>query len=220
MHAEAPDRGSGKPFRRMGLVLAAVAGTLAAPFLRRVLRGGTPGPATPGAAPPDHGPHSRPAECPGRRRFLARISMAAGGLVAAMVGVPFAGFVFRPGRVAPRVWRDVGRLSDFVVGETVKVNYLDPAPLPWAGFAAETAAWVRRDGEDRFVAFTIYCTHTGCPVRWDQGAQLFLCPCHGGSFYRDGAVASGPPPTPLVQYPVRVRDGTVEIQTQPIPGRL
>ena len=146
--------------------------------------------------------------------------MTAGALVAAMVGVPFAGFVFRPGRAAGPVWRDVGRLDDFALGKTVKVDYLDAAPLPWAGFAAETAAWLRRDGADRFVAFTIYCTHTGCPVRWDEGAQLFLCPCHGGSFYRNGAVASGPPPTPLVQYPVRVRDGVVEIQTLPIPGRL
>lgn len=161
-----------------------------------------------------------PAPCPGRRRFLARLALAAGSLAAALVGVPFLGFVFRPGRAAGPVWRDVGRLEDFALGATVRVNYLDPAPLPWAGFAAQTAAWLRRDGEADFVAFTVYCTHTGCPVRWDEGAQLFLCPCHGGSFYRDGGVASGPPPTPLVRYPVRVRDGLVEIQTVPIPGRL
>lgn len=161
-----------------------------------------------------------PAPCPARRRFLARIALAAGSLAAAMVGVPFLGFVFRPGRAPGPVWRHVGRLEDFARGATVRVNYLDPAPLPWAGFAAQTAAWLRRDGDEDFVAFTVYCTHTGCPVRWDEGAQLFLCPCHGGSFYRDGGVASGPPPTPLVRYPVRVRDGLVEIQTVPIPGRL
>lgn len=223
MHAEAPERGKGKSFRTVALALAGIAGTLAgAPLMRRVLSARFRAPAAPPL--PRTGPADAAAgaaaECPGRRRFLARVSMAAGGLAAAMVGVPFVGFVFRPGRAAGPVWRDVGRLDDFVLGQTVKVDYLDAAPLPWAGFAAETAAWLRRDGTDDLVAFTIYCTHTGCPVRWDEGAQLFLCPCHGGSFYRDGAVASGPPPSPLVRYPVRVRDGVVEIQTVPIPGRL
>lgn len=222
MHAEAPERKSGKPFRNVAFALAGLVGTLAgAPLLRRLLNTRSPLPAAPRSRPvPDRPAVAAPPECPGRRRFLARVSMAAGAVAATMVGVPFVGFVFRPGRGAGPVWRDVGRLDDFALGKTVKVDYLDAAPLPWAGFAAETAAWLRRDGADHFVAFTIYCTHTGCPVRWDEGAQLFLCPCHGGSFYRDGAVASGPPPSPLVRYPVRVRDGVVEIQTVPIPGRL
>ena len=44
-----------------------------------------------------------------------------------------------------------------------------------------------------------------------------MCPCHGGVFYKDGRVASGPPPQPLATYPVRVRDGRVEILTSPLP---
>jgi menaquinol-cytochrome c reductase iron-sulfur subunit len=48
-------------------------------------------------------------------------------------------------------------------------------------------------------------------------AQLFLCPCHGGVYYADGTVSSGPPPKRLPTYPVRVRAGQVEIQTSPIP---
>jgi menaquinol-cytochrome c reductase iron-sulfur subunit len=43
-----------------------------------------------------------------------------------------------------------------------------------------------------------------------------MCPCHGGVYYEDGTVAVGPPPAPLARYPVRVRDGEVEIQTRPI----
>jgi menaquinol-cytochrome c reductase iron-sulfur subunit len=44
-----------------------------------------------------------------------------------------------------------------------------------------------------------------------------MCPCHGGVFYKDGAVASGPPQKPLSEYPVRVENGQVEIRTSPVP---
>jgi menaquinol-cytochrome c reductase iron-sulfur subunit len=82
---------------------------------------------------------------------------------------------------------------------------------------ARTAAWLRRDDETGFTAFAVNCTHLGCPVRWIQGAELFLCPCHGGVFTRNGTVAAGPPPRPLTRYPVRIRNGQVEIQTTPTP---
>jgi menaquinol-cytochrome c reductase iron-sulfur subunit len=36
-------------------------------------------------------------------------------------------------------------------------------------------------------------------------------------YYQDGAVAAGPPPSPLPRYPVRVQNGEVQIQTAPIP---
>jgi menaquinol-cytochrome c reductase iron-sulfur subunit len=44
-----------------------------------------------------------------------------------------------------------------------------------------------------------------------------MCPCHGGVFYEDGAVAAGPPRERLHQYEVRVREGRVEIKTGPVP---
>jgi menaquinol-cytochrome c reductase iron-sulfur subunit len=97
------------------------------------------------------------------------------------------------------------------------VAYVDPEPLPWAGFAARSTAWVRRDGPDAFVAFSPYCTHVGCPVTWAAGAELFMCPCHGGTFHRDGSVAAGPPPRPLDRLAVRVRDGQVEVYTRGLP---
>jgi menaquinol-cytochrome c reductase iron-sulfur subunit len=113
----------------------------------------------------------------------------------------------------------VGLVGSFTIGETVNVVFEDASPLPWAGVTARTAAWLRRDGERQFTAFTVHCTHLGCPVRWVADAQLFLCPCHGGVYYSDGTVSAGPPPRTLPQYPVRVNTttGQVEIQTSPIP---
>ena len=154
----------------------------------------------------------------GRRKFLHRLSITLGGVATALVGIPFVGFIFFSRRVAPETtWRAIGSLDDFPIGETRKATFIDPTPLPWAGFSARTAAWVRREATDEFVAYSAYCTHVGCPVRWLADAELFLCPCHGGSCYPDGAVAGGPPRQALDQYAVRVRDGQVEILAAPQP---
>lgn len=155
---------------------------------------------------------------PERRVFLARLSMVLAAIGALIVAIPVVGFILGPlFEKFPRVWRRVGALNDFKVGETVKVDFLDPSPLAWAGVTAKTAAWLRRTGEGSFVAFTLHCTHLGCPVRWIATADLFLCPCHGGVFYADGSVAAGPPPRPLPRVPVRVRDGQVEILASAVP---
>ncbi len=153
-----------------------------------------------------------------RRRFLVRLSVALGAVAAALVAIPSAVFLLGV-RKTPKLWRSVGRIDGFRTGETVAVSFLDPSPLPWAGVTARTAAWLRRNSEDEFIAFSVNCTHLGCPVRWLPSAGLFMCPCHGGVFYEDGRVASGPPPRPLVRYPGRVRDGAVEILTSPLPIR-
>ncbi len=149
----------------------------------------------------------------GRRRFFHWLSLSVAGLLATLVAIPWVGFVLSPVlRVAAPTWRLVGPVEDFPLDETVKVTYFDSEPHPWAGFAAETAAWLRRESEEEFVAFATYCSHVGCPIRWEEGPRLFMCPCHGGAFYADGSVAAGPPPRPLDRYPVRIRDGNVEIQ--------
>jgi menaquinol-cytochrome c reductase iron-sulfur subunit len=151
---------------------------------------------------------------PDRRRFLSRMSLGMAAVAAALAGVPFIGFLFSPVvRRQREAWRSVGGLDEFPQGHTRMVTYLDPEPLPWAGFAGYSAAWVRRDAEEALTAFSMYCTHTGCPVTWSAGAQMFLCPCHGGSFHPDGRVAGGPPPSPLERLPIRVHDGQVEIRT-------
>jgi menaquinol-cytochrome c reductase iron-sulfur subunit len=155
---------------------------------------------------------------PERRAFFSKISIALSALAASAVGIPVIGFIIGPLlQTATEAWRPVGKVDDFETGATVKVSFLDPSPLAWAGVTARTAAWLRRVGEDNFVAFALNCTHLGCPVRWLDGAKLFMCPCHGGVYYADGDVAAGPPPHALFKYPVRVRNGQVEILTSAVP---
>ena len=47
--------------------------------------------------------------------------------------------------------------------------------------------------------------------------ETALLSWQSGVYYADGTVSAGPPPKALPQYPVRVNNGQVEIQTSPIP---
>lgn len=153
-----------------------------------------------------------------RRGFLVKVSIGLAALSAAAAGIPVLSAVLAPLlKKTPEVWRNIGDLEDFEIGKTKLVEFENADPEAWAGVTAETAAWLRRDSTEKFTAFSANCTHLGCPVRWVQDAQLFMCPCHGGVYYKDGSVAAGPPPKSLVKYPVRIAKGKVQIQTSPVP---
>lgn len=153
-----------------------------------------------------------------RRRFFEKICIALGAVCSAILGLPLVGFVIAPlFRKVPNDWISVGKVQDFVVGKTVTVAFNDPSPLPWAGITAKGSAWLRRASETEFIAFSVNCTHLGCPVRWLPDAELFMCPCHGGVYYKDGTVAAGPPPRPLTRFEVRVENDEVKIKAAAIP---
>jgi menaquinol-cytochrome c reductase iron-sulfur subunit len=148
-----------------------------------------------------------------REEFLKLLGFGLSGVIALVATIPGVAFILNYLFVpkAPK-WINVGPIKNFKEGETVQVGFHDPYILPWDGVSAHRSAWVRRLSEDTFTAFAINCTHLGCPVRWKQSAELFMCPCHGGVYYKDGEVAGGPPPRPLHRYPVRLIQGDVQIQ--------
>ena len=153
-----------------------------------------------------------------RRRFLSWLGISLGSISAIFVGLPIIGFVLTPFvKKHKQYWRTVGSIDQFEIGSTTEVRFANAQSTTWADGFAETAAWLQRRSEDEFVAFSINCAHLGCPVRWVPESELFMCPCHGGVYYKDGTVAAGPPPEPLAKYPVRTRNGKVQIQTTLVP---
>lgn len=75
-------------------------------------------------------------------------------------------------------------------------------------FGNQPAILIRTpDGDLR--AFTAVCTHLGCTVRYDPDSKVIWCPCHNGMFDLHGRNIAGPPPLPLTEYQVNVRDGKV-----------
>jgi len=168
---------------------------------------------------PEH-PPCKPAtpEEISRRRFFELLCVGLGAVCGVILGVPLVGFILAPLlRKTPQTWVSLGKVDEFQVGKTVNVTFIDPSPLPWAGITSKSAAWLRRNSETEFMAFSVNCTHLGCPVRWLADAELFMCPCHGGAYYKDGTVAAGPPPRPLYRYEIRVENGEVRLKTAAIP---
>ena len=156
-----------------------------------------------------------------RRGFLAKLGILFNGLVATALAVPIVQFLLSSvtrGRAdAYLSWVTLGPVTGFPEGETRLATFRNPLVMPADGKTVDTACWVRRVGGDRFQVFAVNCAHLGCPVRWFQQSGLFMCPCHGGAYYRDGSRASGPPERGLFEYPYKVENGLVIIQAGELP---
>lgn len=155
----------------------------------------------------------------GRDIFLSGIVVGFGAIAGIVLGIPLVGYLLTP-LLKPEieVWRNVGSPGHFPLGDTVLVKYRDPNGLSWAGSTTKAGAYVRRESHSQFIAFSMYCTHLGCPLHWlKPPAELFLCPCHGSAFYKDGTVAAGPAELPMVHLPIRVHRGQVQLKTSHIP---
>jgi menaquinol-cytochrome c reductase iron-sulfur subunit len=154
----------------------------------------------------------------GRRSFLNKLI---GGIVALTGGfltMPLLVNLFDPlVDKREKVWRKVGKLPDFPIGKTTKVTFRNASYYDWSSKISESAAYIRREEAEKLIAFSVNCSHLGCPVRWEERPEMFFCPCHGGAFYKDGSRAAGPPNRGLYTYPVRIKNGSVELETEAIP---
>ena len=108
-------------------------------------------------------------------------------------------------------WIPLGDVDQFPEGQTRLATFRNPLTRPWDGATGDVTCWVRRLEGEEFQVFAINCTHLGCPVRWFPQSELFMCPCHGGAYYADGAKASGPPPRGLFRYQTQIEDGKLVI---------
>lgn len=156
-----------------------------------------------------------------RRGFFVKLAILFNGVVATALAVPVLGFLFssitRGRGNAYLSWVALGPVGDFPEGETRLATFRNPFMMPSDGKTVDTACWVRRVAGDQFQIFAVNCAHLGCPVRWFPQSGLFMCPCHGGAYYRDGSRASGPPERGLFAYPYKVENGVLAIQAGELP---
>jgi quinol---cytochrome c reductase iron-sulfur subunit, bacillus type len=156
-----------------------------------------------------------------RRGLLLKLGILFNGFVAMFLAVPIVRFFFSSvtrGRADGYLsWVSLGSVDQFPEGETRLATFRNPYVTPTDGKTVNTACWVRRIEGDHFQVFAINCAHLGCPVRWFPQSGLFLCPCHGGVYYRDGSRAAGPPERGMFEYPNRVQNNLLSIQAGQLP---
>ena len=154
-----------------------------------------------------------------RRRLMTGGANAAGIIAASSFLLPALGFAIGPiFKTTPHHWEIVGPESMFTDN-----NYI-PVVLtlnPTIGEAGKTTAYVRKfnplidtDPYDRnttYIAISTRCAHLGCPVRWVDAAERFICPCHGGVYDLLGRPVGGPPVRPLDRFYTRVTGENVEL---------
>jgi menaquinol-cytochrome c reductase iron-sulfur subunit len=155
-----------------------------------------------------------------RRRFMTGTAHTAGAIGASAFLLPAIGFAVGPiFKSTPVRWESVG--SEDLFNE---FNYI-PVVLtlnPEIGEAGKTTAYVRKfnpaidtdpyDKGTSYIAISSRCAHLGCPVRWVDAAERFICPCHGGVYDLLGRRVGGPPVRPLDRFYTRVnRNHEVEL---------
>jgi menaquinol-cytochrome c reductase iron-sulfur subunit len=154
-----------------------------------------------------------------RRRFMTGTTHAAGAIAAASFALPALGFAIGPiFKEAPHTWESVGPTDMFTNNNYVPVVI---TITPGIGEAGKTTVYVRGhntaidtdrpDRDSRYIAISSRCAHLGCPVRWVDAAERFICPCHGGVYDLLGRRVGGPPVRPLDRFYTRVVAGQVQI---------
>ena len=154
-----------------------------------------------------------------RRRFMTGSANAAGIIAAASFTLPALGFALGPVfKSTPHTWETVGTVGSFPENNYVPVVV---TLTPGIGEAGKATVYVRKrnpaididpyDRDTSYIAVTSRCAHLGCPVRWVDAAERFICPCHGGVYDLLGRPVGGPPVRPLDRFSTRVVGGQVQI---------
>lgn len=149
-----------------------------------------------------------------RRNFLKL-----GGTAAAGVGVAVAGIGSSEAAVAeagkttlPYKAKPLGRATALRVNSPVNFSFPDASsPCALVKIGAPVPGGV---GPDRdIVAYSVLCTHQGCPVSYEPESKTFKCPCHFSIFdaEKSGQMVCGQATEnlPRVVLEYRPKDDTV-----------
>ena len=143
-----------------------------------------------------------------RRDFLK-----IGGLAGLAAGTMVPGATAAQGPAAAPTYPvvDVAPLADIATGAEIPFDYPD---------ADSPALLVRLDGpaeggigpNESIVAFSLLCTHKGCPVAFSGDRSMLICPCHWSTFdpAKAGRMVIGQASEPLPQITLRVMGDKVQ----------
>ena len=161
-----------------------------------------------------------------RRRFMTATTHGAGAIAASAFLLPALGFALGPiFEEHEQRWQPIGKPDDFPtdtyvpkiieiaegVGQTGKSTVYVRKRNP----AIDTEKLPKGFEQEQFVAISTRCMHLGCPVRFVEAAERFICPCHGGVYNFRGEVDGGPPVRPLDRFYTRLNSRTNQVEIGP-----
>jgi Rieske Fe-S protein len=152
----------------------------------------------------------------GRRGFLKRLSAFGAVVSAGLVSFPVLRAFFSPtSRTSPAAtWVKVADDTALLdIGVPIRVNFVQTVEDAWVETRTLNGVWLYTEDGEKFKAYNGHCTHLGCSYFYDKEKKNFFCPCHRGQFdVKTGAVLAGPPPRPLDELDVEVRDAVVFVK--------
>ena len=151
----------------------------------------------------------------GRRSFLKRLSAFGAFISATLISVPVVRAILDPTRTrpSPNNWVKVADDTALLdIGVPIRVNFVQSVEDAWVETRTLSGVWLYTEDGEKFKAYNGHCTHLGCSYVYDKNRKTFFCPCHRGQFdTKTGAVLAGPPPRPLDELDVEVRDASVYV---------
>jgi menaquinol-cytochrome c reductase iron-sulfur subunit len=151
-----------------------------------------------------------------RNEFVKIITIFLGSIMGVVVGLPAIGYLLSPALKKERsdAWISAGPIESYPVGTPTLFTFTRTTINGWEKTVNSYGAYIYRKTEQELTAFNNVCTHLSCRVTWQEGEQIYLCPCHNGIFDIEGAVLEGPPPRPLYRYETKVEDDTLFIRLE------
>lgn len=151
-----------------------------------------------------------------RNEFVKIVVGAVGTVIGAVLALPAVGYLLTPAIESMRgggsdTWIPVGPLDKYSIGKPELFSFTRTKTNGWEKTTTSYGVYILRKSETETQVFSNICTHLSCRVNWSEDVQQYLCPCHDAAFTIDGAVAGGPPPRPMDEYPTKIEDGTLFI---------
>ena len=126
----------------------------------------------------------------GRRRFLSQAVMGFGMLF----GIGTLGFRFMQFLLPARTDKQP---ETVLIGAEERIPLGDAVPMDLGGHKILVLKT-----QDGVAAFSRRCTDLGCLVSWNKEREQYVCPCHQGTFDKNGVNVAGPPPRPLDRFQI------------------
>jgi len=136
----------------------------------------------------------------GRRRLLNWLLGIWGGGVVGSICYPVVRYLSPP---------DIPEAATLSVGAG-SARSLAPNSGRVVPFGSRPAIVIRTPAGD-VRAFSATCTHLDCTVQYRPDLQRIWCACHNGQYDLNGRNVAGPPPRPLDEYDVNVKDDEIAI---------